>query len=105
MTIKKIHIALLIILSSVFFSAGAIAQNKPQTKIETTTELQRPTAAQDPFKKFYLEKISSSNSSVKLDNTQGSPIQSSKDPFKTFLEKQEQTKKDQHVLPFGKNQN
>ena len=29
MTIKKIHFALLIILSSVFFSAGAIAQNKP----------------------------------------------------------------------------
>ena len=28
-TMKKIHIILLIILSSVFFSAGAIAQNKP----------------------------------------------------------------------------
>lgn len=29
MTMEKIHIALLLILSSVFFSAGAIAQNKP----------------------------------------------------------------------------
>jgi hypothetical protein len=29
MTMKKIHITLLIILSSVFFSAGAVGQNKP----------------------------------------------------------------------------
>jgi hypothetical protein len=75
----------------------------PQTKLESTAEVQPTATGQDPFKKFLDEKAGNANLAAKSDSSQAFPVQTGKDPFKEFLDKQKQNSKDQVVSPFGKN--
>jgi hypothetical protein len=75
----------------------------PQTKSDSTTEVQPAVTVEDPFKKFLDQKPNYPSSSLRPENAKDIPIQAGKDPFKEFLEKQKQNSKDQVVSPFGKN--
>ena len=104
-------LAVICVLAGFFFSVNSPtsvtntphSNAVPQTKLETTTDVQPAPIGQDPFKKFLDEKPNNPSSSVKPENNKATPSQAGKDPFKEFLDKQKQNSKDQVVSPFGKN--
>ena len=69
-------LAVICVLTGLFFSANsptAVTDKPhsnavPQTKLETTTEVQPTPAGQDPFKKFLDEKSNNPNSYVRPEN-------------------------------------